>query len=56
MEMELFSCYCLFDICCISKIKNEAFNDLGLRLSSHMTKMFADRKKKRFVCVFFMPS
>ena len=46
--MEVFWCYCFFDICCLSKIKNEEFNDLGLWLSTHMTKMYADRKKKGF--------
>ena len=44
--MELLSCYCLFDVCCISKIKNEEFNDLGLRLSGHISKMYANRKNK----------
>ena len=35
---KIYSCYCLFDACCLSKVKNESFQKIGLRVSTHMNK------------------
>ena len=45
--MELHSCYCLFDTCLINKVKKESFQDLGKRLSNHMSEIYAGLKRKR---------
>ena len=39
MEPLLFSCYCLFDECCISDYKGESFKELGDRLNKHKNKI-----------------
>ena len=31
-EKKTYSCYCLFDDCCLSKAKNETINELSERL------------------------
>ena len=43
--MELQSWNCLFDTCLISKVKNESFQDLGNRLSNHMTEIYGGLKR-----------
>ena len=55
---ELFSCFCLFDECCLSKYKRESYKDLVNRISPYGNKMcwlvkaYGDKFKagKRYVC------
>ena len=36
MDVEMFSCYCLFDICCLAKVENESFKQMGHRAGQFM--------------------
>ena len=55
--MELHSCHCLFDTCLISKVKKESFQDLGNRLSDHMSEIYAGLKRKGLCgCSFCRPA
>ena len=36
-KKKLYSCYCLFDVCCLGKVKNESFQELGARVIKHMS-------------------
>ena len=37
---KLYSCHCLFDICCISKHYNESFKEIGTRVSEYRSKIY----------------
>ena len=43
---KLYSCNCLFDICCISKFKNETFKEIGVRVSEYCSKIYQKMIKK----------
>ena len=55
---ELFSCFCLFDECCLSKYKRESYQELVNRIVLFEKKMcwlirkitHTDRPEKRYVC------
>ena len=55
---ELFSCFCLFDECCLSKYERESYKDLLERISPYEKKrcwsvrVYGDsfRPEKRYVC------
>ena len=57
MEMELFSCYCLFEACCPSKIKNETFKQLDERVASVMNRRYEHKVKGGlFTCSHCRPA
>ena len=37
-KKKVFSCYCMFDICCLSKFKNETFQELRQRVIEKLSK------------------
>ena len=43
---KLYSCNCLFDICCIPKFKNETFKEIGVRVSEYCSKIYQKMIKK----------
>ena len=39
-EQKIYSCYCLFDDCCLSKAKNETIKQLAERIQFSMKKKY----------------
>ena len=39
-DIKICSCFCLFDTACLSKVKKESFQEIGLRISAFMTQSF----------------
>ena len=37
---KLYTCHCLFDICCISKFKDESFQEIGARVAKYCSKNY----------------
>ena len=48
---KIYSCYCLFDVCCLAKAKNESFQEIGLRISNHMNNSYRFLLEKGFANV-----
>ena len=47
MEMrEIYSCYCQFDVCCLAKLENESFQELGLRVNNQISDEYSQLLKK----------
>ena len=44
----IYSCYCLFDICAISKNNRESFQEIGVRVSNYMRKLYDQLLKNGF--------
>ena len=32
MAKQIFSCYCLFDVCCVVKANNDSLHEFGVRI------------------------
>ena len=48
--------YCLFDVCCLAKAKNESFQEIGLRIANHMNNSYRILLEKGFCkCHTCMP-
>ena len=43
---KLYSCHCLFGVCCISKFKDETFQEIGVRVSSYCSNICQNMIKK----------
>ena len=43
---KLYSCHCLFDVCCISKFYDESFQEIGTRVSEYCKKIYENMIKK----------
>ena len=54
-EKKIYSCYCLFDVCCLSQAKEEDYSTLGKRIKSFMEKKSNKILKSGCSCKYYHP-